>query len=392
MLKNHINDIFKNFAMGTQTIIPKKKMSNLNNLAFNIADATLTSITAKGIDWLQTTLARAGRDKHTKYYYDKDSGGSIVNVLTRKAAGMAVNMLSDEAKKLYDNFINKKRKDELHTSAKTSHYQTLIDKTYVNEHEKYGKVEVNGGKNTILAYDAFGNVCTDALMLSIPVKEPIRYYSQKWQYERQMQSNGSYTYNLDEKKSEQTMFNSDHLVWYDTTALVSMSSNKELVLTKVQGRDYTRKELISNGDLSFSITGHITSEQPDIYPSDEVKKFFQLMRYKGVIDVNNQYLAQFGVTKIVIVSFSLPTKEGYKSQQDYSFEAVGIQPDKEVVVNQDTISIINEEMVEGASMDDVRWSRLLSNKLDALKDFSAGALSQGLALAGGYLDSELDTD
>ena len=100
-----------------------------------------------------------------------------------------------------------------------------------------------------------------------------------------------------------------------------------------------------------------------------MQKFIQIMRYKGVIEVNNEIFDQYGISKLIITSWSAPTKEGYKAQQDYSFEAVGIQPDREIEVTQDTINIINQEMVNTESQD-MTWSKLLQRKLDNLKDLS----------------------
>lgn len=137
----------------------------------------------------------------------------------------------------------------------------------------------------------WGNVCYDALMLSIPVANKIKV------------------------SVAEADFMSDHLVWYDTTALISLSSDKNLILTRVTCRDYSRKELVSNGDLNFSISGHITSGIPDIYPSAEVQKFRQVMQYKGIIEVNNEFLDQWGI----LIDPRQPQKNGY-----YSVESVNI--------------------------------------------------------------------
>lgn len=118
------------------------------------------------------------------------------------------------------------------------------------------------------------------------------------------------------------------MVWYDTTALVTINSDKNLIATRVQGRDYSRKELVSNGDIKFSVSGQITSGKPDIYPSEEVKKFIKVMQYKGIVKINNQILDQFGISHIVITDFNMPPRQGYKALQQYSFSAIGLQPEK----------------------------------------------------------------
>ena len=46
----------------------------------------------------------------------------------------------------------------------------------------------------------------------------------------------------------------------DLQPVVQVSSKNNVLLTTVQGRDYTRKELVSGGDLEISINGKITSK------------------------------------------------------------------------------------------------------------------------------------
>lgn len=52
----------------------------------------------------------------------------------------------------------------------------------------------------------------------------------------------------------------------DLQPMVQVSSKNNIVMTQVQGRDFTRKEFISGGDLEVSINGKITSKYPDVYP------------------------------------------------------------------------------------------------------------------------------
>lgn len=181
---------------------------------------------------------------------------------------------------------------------------------------------------------------------------------------------------------------SDTLVWYDTTALITINSDKNLITTRVTGRDYSRKELVSNGDIKFSVSGQITSGRPDVYPSEEIKKFIKVMQYKGIVKINNQMLDQFGISHIVITDFSLTPREGYKAMQSYSFSAIGLQPEKELEIEQDTITIIPQtEMAD--TVDDNAWMSMLKNQLDGLKSMAGDLFSQGMGIASGMLDGLL---
>ena len=98
---------------------------------------------------------------------------------------------------------------------------------------------------------------------------------------------------------------------------VSVSSKNNILLTPVQGRDYSRKELISGGDLEISITGKITSKYPDVYPEAEVSKFLKLMQFKCAINCDNTILRQFKISKLIVLDYSLPAPT-YRNVQPYN--------------------------------------------------------------------------
>lgn len=343
----------------------------MSNLSMNVTNGFAAGTMGAAFDTIQSRLANNGRDQKVKFYWEYERGGSILNVAARSLVGGAVSGLGDIALSEYKKLIGGKKLDKKRVAAEMQKNALLAAQD--DAVKKYGVIKVNDGTESVQALDDWGNVCYDALMLSIPVAQGV-----------------SIAIECSDKSKEKLPFQSDHLVWYDTTALVNLSSDKDLVLTRVTGRDYSRKELVSNGDLNFSVSGHISSNMPDIYPTKEVQKFRQIMQYKGVIEVNNEFLDQWGVKKIVIKSFSLPQNEGNKSVQDYSFEAVGIQPDTEANVTSDTVSIIDYTIQEKTDdSDSLTWKGILKQQLDTLKFQSVQLASQGLSLAGGYLDKAM---
>jgi hypothetical protein len=244
---------------------------------------------------------------------------------------------------------------------------------------------VNNGSASVFAIDDWGARCYDALMLGIPVEQPISVSQDM--VEEEWSGYGSTARQTGIRKRINNV-QSDHLVWYDCTALVNINSDKNLVVTPVQGRDYSRKELVSNGDIVFSMSGTITSRYPDIYPSEEVLKLRKILQYKGLIEVNNQTINEWGITKIVIRDFSMPQSEGYKSRQTYSFSAIGIQPEGDREVSADTLRVLVRPFETKVDSDNP-WNDLLQDKLDALKNMSIDAVDQGAALASGALLNKL---
>lgn len=316
-----------------------------------------------------------------KLYYDKESGGNILEVLVKTA----LIQVADQVKTEVVNYLKDSVWKAFHGSSdgiiQNNIYQTIIDQSMKVDVAKYGTMIVNNGQACIDALDLYGEKCEDALMLGIPVKDPIEYTISKYGSGGEMISmpTGS-------TKKNQAYINikSDTLVWYDTTATIRINSEKNLIVTRVVGRDYSRKELISNGDIEFTVNGTISSNIADVYPANEVKKFIQIMKYKGIVKVNNQMLDQFGIDGIVIKGFSLDAKDGFKNQQNYTFSAVGIMPKSEVNVMRDTIVTIDRNLTKNSEKKN-KWSQMLNNKLEGISNTAIGMADQGLAIAGGLL-------
>lgn len=162
-------------------------------------------------------------------------------------------------------------------------------------------------------------------------------------------------------------------VFLDLGAIVQAKSGNNLVLTKVQGRDYTRKELISGDDVTFTVTGQIASNFPDVYPYSDVSKFVTLMQHKGVIQVYNIMFQQFNVTQILIKDFQLTQNKGFKNIQPYSFTCVAVEPDDAVKVVEDTIGATNLQI---AASQKKGWAKVL---LDQVKESAANQAAQMIA-------------
>lgn len=328
-----------------------------------LGGALMSSAVGAGVNLLHSKLA-GGNPTGVKFYYDAKAGGKIVNVMARKAAGAAASMAQEKIQGEVKKLLGGKKLDPRKTSA-----------SWLSEQEKLASEEESnyGTLYGVNALDDWGNPCRDAIMLAIPVSPPVSVEVSEY--------GGKLIKGM----------SSNYLVWYDTTGLVNVSSDKNLVLTQVTGRDYSRKELVSNGDIRFSVSGHITSNIPDIYPSKEVQKFRQIMRYRGIVDVNNEILDQWGVSKIVIQSFSLPASEGNKAIQDYSFECVGIQPDKEADVREDTIKVYDEQ--KAIKIKDpnqpLTWKDVLKGQMEGAVGVVADTTVQGLSLATHMLDGAI---
>lgn len=361
-------------------------MSNfsLNNLAITSTNSAVTGSIGRLLDTLQSKVANGGRDVNCKFYYSgPGAGGSILQVATKGIVGGAVSALKDEAVNAFNSLLNGKKK----SGTDGKNWFKIVCKENEDDKKKYGQFKVNDNKNTVYALDDWGCIAPDALMLGIKLDKPIKVYQLWYEYNSRKDENGKY---YEKKpKSKENEFDSDHLVWYDTTALITINSDKNMAITRVQGRDYSRKELISNGDIKFSVTGQITSGKPDVYPAKEIKKFIKAMQYKGIVKINNQVLDQFGITHIVITDFAITPKEGFKSVQNYTFNAIGLQPEKEIEIKSDTIRFIEQKTINTKDKEESAWVSMLKNQLAGLKSIVSDLASQSAALGTGWLDSKL---
>lgn len=216
--------------------------------------------------------------------------------------------------------------------------QEVLISNQESQSESWGVVNIAGGLK-IIAKDATGAKVSEALML---------YYDDE----------ETHTIEIDGfTKTTKTVC---HI---DLSPQVSANSSKNIVMTQVQGRDYTRKELVSGGDLQFSINGSIVSNERGVYPTEAVKKFIKVMEYNGILKVKFMMFEPFNVTQVIVKDYSLG-QQTYKNIQPYSFSCVAVEADEDIQLQKDTISTINKEL--SLSPMDQWYSFILSNKLASM--------------------------
>ena len=360
--------------------------SYLNDLSITAAGTAANKAKQQLLGPLRSFYFNGGRDTNCKFYYDKNSGGSILNVLVKGVTNGVVDDLRKEAVNAFNSLLNKKKKT---TVIGAEELETVLKKQQ-DEIDKYGIMKVNDGKNAVFALDDYGNVTVDALMLGVSLGKDCVEVSQVFPKPSSISNQEQLGLQQHpDRNIVMSEFDSDTLVWYDTTAIITINSDKNLIATKVAGRDYSRKELVSNGDIKFSVSGQITSKIPDIYPTDEMKKFYKIMQHKGIVKVNNIILDQLGITNIVIENFSVSAKEGQKAIQSYSFSGIGLQPKSEIVIDEDTIRIMDKPEPE-AKKKDSKWMELLKGQLEGLKQDATEAVDHATNAATNVLGNILD--
>lgn len=108
------------------------------------------------------------------------------------------------------------------------------------------------------------------------------------------------------------------------TCLISVSNRREIVKTKMLGRDGYIRTFINNGDYDIEIeltvvasddTLNFSGSYNGIYPYSLVQKLDTICKAPCMIRVDNDYLAMLGVTYVVINNMEIAQEEGSYSQQ-----------------------------------------------------------------------------
>jgi len=130
----------------------------------------------------------------------------------------------------------------------------------------------------------------------------------------------------------------------DLQPKVQVTTRNNIILTSVQGRDYSRKEFVSGGDLEVSISGLITSRYPDVYPEAEVSRFLRLMQYKGILECSNTILRQFHISRLIVLGYGLGHPD-CRNVQPYTLTCVAVEPSEMVTVKSEVQADVEKKLV-----------------------------------------------
>jgi hypothetical protein len=110
------------------------------------------------------------------------------------------------------------------------------------------------------------------------------------------------------------------------TAVVDVTKPKNIVETRIQGRNGSVKEYIASDDFVISIRGFIVSENNQL-PLDDLRTLNIISDAPQQIGIVSTYLNEvFEINDIVIKRISMPRVEGYNNQVPFRIEAVSDVP------------------------------------------------------------------
>jgi hypothetical protein len=329
-------------------------MSIWSNVTYTLESAA-GDISSAAINGL---VKRVLSDKDSTIHYNTRKGYKNVLLFTAKREVMA------ETMQAIKNIIpNKVRAIEETNRKKVEAQQAAIYSQIISDGEivdmEYGFVKTKEGKY-IYAVDPYGKKVSDALML---------YYDSDKQILHQQKvigSGGSSSSTVDES------FYTSTVCHIDINAKLSVQSDNNLILTPVQGRNFSRKERVSGGDYVFQVRGEINSNEQGVYPDQLVKKFVQIMEYEGIVNVNFILFNNINVTRILIKNWNLGEVE-CKNIQPYTFNCVAVEQDEEISISSDTINVIDYSVLTSST--DSWYKLILQDKMAQIATMAAESVA-----------------
>ena len=130
--------------------------------------------------------------------------------------------------------------------------------------------------------------------------------------------------------------------------VISVSQERNIVTTSLQGRDGTIKEYISNGDYGITLDIALTDyegepdEQTDEefllpkqdYPISRVETLRKLLTTPQTVEVESDFLYAFGIRSAVVTSFSLQ-QETHSNPQSVQIQMLSDEPYEIKQIQQD---------------------------------------------------------
>lgn len=106
---------------------------------------------------------------------------------------------------------------------------------------------------------------------------------------------------------------------------LSVNRSKNIVTTAIQGRDYTVKEFISNGDHAITVNGVLATHGKG-YPTAQVVQLRKIMDSNKTLKVIHPVLRKLGVFEIAVTNYEFPSNNGMRNIQPFSFSALSEVP------------------------------------------------------------------
>jgi len=110
------------------------------------------------------------------------------------------------------------------------------------------------------------------------------------------------------------------------TVLMTVSLQKNIVKTPVQGLNGTIKEYIADQDYRIRIEGGFFDSNPGKYPAQLVADLVEFLKVSNPLRIASSFLQRFSIHDIVIESYSIPEQRASRNTQRFLINAISDLP------------------------------------------------------------------
>ncbi|MGB1217370.1 MAG: DUF6046 domain-containing protein, partial [Saprospiraceae bacterium] len=114
--------------------------------------------------------------------------------------------------------------------------------------------------------------------------------------------------------------------------LVEFSRRKNIIQTRVAGRDGTVKEYIGMDDYQVTFRGMMVNREENLPPELQIRQFAALTEVPDKIDIEGDFFEYLGIFSLVVESWTLPQLEGHPAVQPFTLTCI---QDKPFEINED---------------------------------------------------------
>ncbi len=108
--------------------------------------------------------------------------------------------------------------------------------------------------------------------------------------------------------------------------VMRVDRSKNIIRTKVQGRDGDVNEFISNGDYNLNIAGLIVSPDQLVFPEERLRTLLEIDDFAGSVAIASRFLSIFGIQNIVIDRIEVQQQAGFYHQVPFVMAARSEDP------------------------------------------------------------------
>lgn len=109
-------------------------------------------------------------------------------------------------------------------------------------------------------------------------------------------------------------------------AIVEVTKPRNIVVTKIAGKNGTVKEFMSDDDYHITIRGSFVNSLAYSSPALLIRQFNKVTKSPLALSVNSNFLSYFEIFNIVIVDSKISQREGARNIVDYEIQALSDVP------------------------------------------------------------------